>query len=83
MAGTQGFEPRYADPESAVLPLDDVPVDNSILTEEAVRIQAAQGTEGVRSAAGDGSVPSLVRPRRGYAATMWHRARQLGPLLAL
>ena len=25
MAGTQGFEPRYADPESAVLPLDDVP----------------------------------------------------------
>src|SRR4051794_18039740 len=26
VAGTQGFEPRYADPESAVLPLDDVPV---------------------------------------------------------
>ena len=26
MAGTQGFEPRYADPESAVLPLDDVPI---------------------------------------------------------
>ena len=25
VAGTQGFEPRYADPESAVLPLDDVP----------------------------------------------------------
>jgi hypothetical protein len=25
LAGTQGFEPRYADPESAVLPLDDVP----------------------------------------------------------
>ncbi len=25
LAGTQGLEPRYADPESAVLPLDDVP----------------------------------------------------------
>src|ERR1019366_4366386 len=25
MAGTQGFEPRYAAPEAAVLPLDDVP----------------------------------------------------------
>ena len=25
MAGRQGFEPRYADPESAVLPLDDLP----------------------------------------------------------
>ena len=26
MAGRQGFEPRYADPESAVLPLDDLPM---------------------------------------------------------
>jgi hypothetical protein len=26
MAGRQGFEPRYADPESAVLPLDDLPI---------------------------------------------------------
>ena len=25
LAGEQGFEPRYADPESAVLPLDDSP----------------------------------------------------------
>ena len=25
MAGRQGLEPRYADPESAVLPLDDLP----------------------------------------------------------
>ena len=25
MAGRQGFEPRYADPETAVLPLDDLP----------------------------------------------------------
>jgi hypothetical protein len=25
VAGRQGFEPRYADPESAVLPLDDLP----------------------------------------------------------
>ncbi len=25
VAGRQGLEPRYADPESAVLPLDDLP----------------------------------------------------------
>jgi hypothetical protein len=25
LAGRQGLEPRYADPESAVLPLDDLP----------------------------------------------------------
>lgn len=27
MAGGQGFEPRLADPESAVLPLDDPPAE--------------------------------------------------------
>ena len=27
-AGEQGFEPRLADPESAVLPLDDSPIPN-------------------------------------------------------
>ena len=27
VAGTQGFEPRYAAPEAAVLPLDDVPTE--------------------------------------------------------
>ena len=27
LAGRQGFEPRYADPESAVLPLDDLPTE--------------------------------------------------------
>lgn len=27
MAGVQGFEPRLADPESAVLPLNDTPTD--------------------------------------------------------
>ena len=33
VAGTQGFEPRYAAPEAAVLPLDDVPIDpNSYFT---------------------------------------------------
>ncbi len=26
LAGRQGLEPRYADPESAVLPLDDLPM---------------------------------------------------------
>src|SRR5579863_950659 len=29
LAGRQGFEPRYADPESAVLPLDDLPSRNT------------------------------------------------------
>src|SRR5213592_902004 len=31
MAGRQGFEPRYADPESAVLPLDDLPKSGRFL----------------------------------------------------
>src|SRR2546430_8859486 len=31
LAGRQGLEPRYADPESAVLPLDDLP-EGLILT---------------------------------------------------
>ena len=30
LAGRQGFEPRYADPESAVLPLDDLPVRRAL-----------------------------------------------------
>src|SRR6516162_3192932 len=30
MAGRQGFEPRYADPESAVLPLDDLPAPDAL-----------------------------------------------------
>jgi hypothetical protein len=32
VAGGQGFEPRQADPESAVLPLDDPPTSGRILT---------------------------------------------------
>ena len=40
MAGTQGFEPRYAAPEAAVLPLDDVPIKrNPILPDAEPRIQ--------------------------------------------
>jgi hypothetical protein len=30
MAGVQGFEPRYLEPESRVLPLDDTPKKNKI-----------------------------------------------------
>jgi hypothetical protein len=30
VAGRQGLEPRYADPESAVLPLDDLPAKRYI-----------------------------------------------------
>src|SRR5579871_4607722 len=41
MAGTQGFEPRYADPESAVLPLDDVPVKLYFNTPAKPRARAA------------------------------------------
>lgn len=29
MAGVQGFEPRLAEPKSAVLPLDDTPIQNT------------------------------------------------------
>jgi hypothetical protein len=30
LAGMQGFEPRLMDPESMVLPLDDIPIDATI-----------------------------------------------------
>jgi tRNA (mo5U34)-methyltransferase len=45
MAGRQGFEPRYADPESAVLPLDDLPTCLLILANSPSKIisQAAPG----------------------------------------
>src|SRR5690348_5498052 len=39
MAGRQGFEPRYADPESAVLPLDDLPLHLSFLPVPAALLQ--------------------------------------------
>jgi hypothetical protein len=29
MAGVQGFEPQSADPESAVLPLNDTPIEQA------------------------------------------------------
>jgi hypothetical protein len=31
LAGRQGLEPRYADPESAVLPLDDLPAGGFLI----------------------------------------------------
>ena len=31
MAGKQGFEPRFHDPESCVLPLDDFPAVETII----------------------------------------------------
>jgi hypothetical protein len=48
MAGRQGFEPRYADPESAVLPLDDLPNGTRIL---ALLGPAVQGRTSSRPAA--------------------------------
>ena len=41
VAGTQGFEPRYADPESAVLPLDDLPTAASFYQTVHGRIHSA------------------------------------------
>jgi hypothetical protein len=32
VAGKQGFEPRFHDPESCVLPLDDFPAGGGILS---------------------------------------------------
>ena len=37
LAGRQGFEPRYADPESAVLPLDDLPARRQPRSERSRR----------------------------------------------
>ena len=38
MAGRQGLEPRYADPESAVLPLDDLPMGRFQFTRAVCRL---------------------------------------------
>src|SRR5689334_22873972 len=35
LAGRQGLEPRYADPESAVLPLDDLPGSEQLILTSA------------------------------------------------
>ena len=38
MAGVQGFEPQLADPESAVLPLNDTPLYLAATVLSAVRV---------------------------------------------
>ena len=42
MAGRQGLEPRYADPESAVLPLDDLPAEDLLRVYHAFLIPLAE-----------------------------------------
>ena len=51
MAGRQGLEPRYADPESAVLPLDDLPmVSKASITIAAMReLVRKRETRGAKS----------------------------------
>jgi hypothetical protein len=36
MAGVQGFEPQSADPESAVLPLNDTPIEQAAYLQPAI-----------------------------------------------
>ena len=60
MAGRQGFEPRYADPESAVLPLDDLPVGQSY------RLKRVGGCLSRSLISGRRVRFALVPPRRGY-----------------
>ena len=38
MAGRQGLEPRYAAPEAAVLPLDDLPVRPNLNITQALSV---------------------------------------------
>ena len=49
MAGRQGLEPRYADPESAVLPLDDLPRAHSQYNKHSSCSEDARAKEGTRA----------------------------------
>ena len=63
MAGRQGLEPRYADPESAVLPLDDLPRGRTqpIITAAFIgKCEAFASTRGAFS----GAVPRALPARR-------------------
>ncbi len=47
MAGKQGFEPRFHDPESCVLPLDDFPARSDIIIDLAMFFKLAQPWDAV------------------------------------
>src|SRR5260370_33179032 len=66
MAGRQGLEPRYADPESAVLPLDDLPRITSTLTKRRHRLQLIACATAWRNAAGTAPTNLPGRERRIY-----------------
>ncbi len=54
MAGRQGFEPRYAAPEAAVLPLDDLPMDSFLFYQLGLYDEAVwRGTDVVKGVAGN------------------------------
>ena len=70
MAGRQGFEPRYADPESAVLPLDDLPLHLSFLPVSAGFVQLKMGRRLPLHAAERTSSPVIPR------ADVLHRSEE-------
>src|SRR2546422_4907710 len=67
MVGGLGFEPRYTEPESVVLPLDDPPANGDALSTEAPsRCQGDLDFDGGGGGGGGGAgrkeTPSLPRP---------------------
>ncbi len=78
MAGRQGFEPRYADPESAVLPLDDLPT-RAVCAQHNGSAKGAlfyhiplELTRKPQRSATITIVKSLV-PKKGFSISIWSR----------
>src|ERR1035441_9588668 len=73
MAGTQGFEPRYAAPEAAVLPLDDVPIKaKPHFTRSRREGEEGEGRE-VRGDGWDAGIRTPIRSSRGCSLTVRRR----------
>ena len=63
MAGRQGFEPRYADPETAVLPLDDLPVPLHYSKHRYIIAVGGAGSSGLPAAPNGIRIITAVSPR--------------------
>src|SRR5579862_2165048 len=68
LAGRQGFEPRYAAPEAAVLPLDDLPTSPSVY-------QTRQDGQAIAQQEANNSRGWLARCNRpSRAVSTWRRS---------
>src|SRR3989442_4870424 len=79
MVGGLGFEPRYTEPESVVLPLDDPPANGDALSTEAPsRCQGDLDFDGGGGCGGGAAATKYTPdspPPGSYRVTPFHSAR--------